>query len=128
MKVRSFVPTALAVGLIAVFTGCENKNEIAGPLSSFNSFAIVVQITDAGAGASTSGYAVTVSPGDITETVRAGEPTRISVPKNDKPYTVTLNGVAGNCAVSGSTSRSIRVRVRDRSTLSRRADFTVDCP
>ena len=30
MKVRNFVPTALAGGLIAVFTGCENKNEIAG--------------------------------------------------------------------------------------------------
>jgi hypothetical protein len=128
MKVRSFLPTALAAGLITVFTGCDSKNQIAGPLSSFNSFAIVVQVTDAGAGASTSGYSVTVSPGDITETVHAGEPTRISVPKNDEPYTVTLTAVAGNCSVSGSTSRSIRVRVRDRSTLSELADFTVDCP
>jgi hypothetical protein len=128
MRLRTFLPTALAVGFLTVVAGCENEHEIAGPLSSFNSFTILVEVADSGAGASAGGYLVTVSPGDLSERISAGELVRISVPKSDRPYTVELSGVAGNCSVSGQASRSIRVRVRDRWILAERADFSVGCP
>lgn len=127
MRVRTFLPTALAVGLLTVLTGCDSENQPAGPLSSFNSFAILVEVTDVGNGADANGYVVTVSPGDFSERIGQGELLRIPLAKNDAPYLVTLSDVAGNCVLDGSATRSIRVRVRDQSTLAKRADFLVDC-
>jgi hypothetical protein len=127
MKVRTLFSTALAVGSLAALTGCEDDNDIAGPLSSFNNFTILVEVTDVGLGADPDGFLVTVSPGDVTERIGEGELLRVPVAKNDMPYTVTLSEVAGNCDLEGEASRSIRVRVRDQSTLARRADFVVDC-
>ncbi|MFV1988362.1 MAG: hypothetical protein ACC682_13860 [Gemmatimonadota bacterium] len=126
MRVRTRFPAALVVGALAVLMGCDD-NDIAGPLSRFNSFTILVEVTDVGVGADPNGFVVTVSPGDVTERVGVGELLRVPVPKTDTPYSVTLSEVAGNCHVEGEASRSIRVRVRDQSTLARRADFVVEC-
>ncbi len=127
MRVCALFSTALAVGSLTVLTGCEDKNDIAGPFEQFNNFTILVEVTDIGLGTDPNGFVVTVSPGDITERLGESELLRIPVPKNDKPYTVTLSEVAGNCDLEGEASRSIRVRVRDQSTLARRADFIIDC-
>lgn len=127
MKLRSLLPAALVAGSIVVFSACEDENEIAGPLSEFNDFNILVEVTEIGVGTDPNGYVVTISPGDVTERVDDGELLTVRVPKQDAAYSVTISEVAGNCAATDGMSREIRVRVRNQSTLARRADFGIDC-
>ncbi|MDX1393558.1 MAG: hypothetical protein R3195_04175 [Gemmatimonadota bacterium] len=126
MKVRTLLSAALAAGSMFALSACDETREVAGPLSDFNDFNLLVEVTETGPGADPNGYVITVSPGDVSERLAHGELYRLRVPKSDSTYTVTLSEVAGNCTADA-MSRSIRVLVRDRWTLARRADFTVDC-
>ena len=127
MKVRTLLSAALAAGSMFVLSGCDENRDVAGPLSDFNEFQVLVEVTETGSGSDADGYMIAISPGDVTAGLAAGELFRLRVPKSDTPYTVTLSGVAGNCVAADGTTRSLRVRIHNRWTIARRADFTVDC-
>ena len=126
MRSRSFLSALCFTGSLLLLTGCDNDNRPLGPFARFASFSILAEVTNVGTGADANGFVLTIEPSGTSERVGAGELLRVDQSKGGT-WTVTLSDVAGNCAIVGDATRSITVRDRDRNTLARRADFTVDC-
>lgn len=108
-----------------VFIGCEN--DVVDPMARYSFFTAIIDVSTSGPAPDPDGYFVRLDPAGVGVAIPAQGRARVDDLAKGPDHVVTLEGVAGNCAVDGGNPRTIQVEENDIQTLAITVDFDVVC-